>query len=364
MFLLTAKIRKMGDKKKVLFFINSGMGGAERMTVYIAGCLDQKKYDVIFYVIGNDWGVVKQMLPEGYEQKLIKVKNFRDFLTFKMAKAIRTEKPDFAFSSVFPFNFRLCIASAFFSKVKIIVRSDNYLYTQTLIQRMRLFIGYRFLDYLIVQTDEMRDENIKQMWLKPSRVGTYANPVDTATIDKKVANGTDPLDHNVINYVFAGRIAHVKGLDILLQSFAEVLKVNSNSKLYILGDTTGVFEAFYNELLALSASLNIVDNVVFTGFNNNPYLYMKHADCFVLPSRNEGLPNVVIEALYLHTPVAVTTSVPVIERIVNNGVNGYLASVDNVTSLANAMLKCAELGRVESGYTSATKNDFEQLFVK
>lgn len=61
------------------------------------------------------------------------------------------------------------------------------------------------------------------------------------------------------------------------------------------------------------------DCVFCVGFKNNPYVYMKHADCFVLSSRNEGLPNVMIEALYLGTPVAAYKCIPVIERIVDEG---------------------------------------------
>ena len=82
----------------------------------------------------------------------------------------------------------------------------------------------------------------------------------------------------------------------------------------------------------------------------------------MLSSRNEGLPNVLIESLYLGTPVAATKCIPVIERIVRDGQDGFLAETENVESLANAMLKASSLGRVESCYQAAGLDEFQRLF--
>ena len=89
---------------------------------------------------------------------------------------------------------------------------------------------------------------------------------------------------------------------------------------------------------------------------------MKNADCFVLSSRNEGLPNVMIEALYLGTPVAAMKCVPVIERIVEEGKNGFLAAKGNVAELADAMLNAYKLGRITSTYAPHTEEFFCQIF--
>ncbi|RYF19990.1 MAG: glycosyltransferase, partial [Flavobacteriales bacterium] len=120
---------------------------------------------------------------------------------------------------------------------------------------------------------------------------------------------------------------------------------------------------YYNELTAQIFKLDLTDKIIFIGFTDNPYIYMKFADCFVLPSRNEGLPNVVIESLFLGTPVAVTASVPVIRRIVRDGIDGFIVDVDDAEGLADAMVKSVNLGRVSSSYKSATREDFEKLFL-
>ena len=105
-------------------------------------------------------------------------------------------------------------------------------------------------------------------------------------------------------------------------------------------------------------------SVEFTGFKSNPYIYMKNADCFVLSSRNEGLPNVMIEALYLGTPVAAFKCIPVIERIVSEGRTGYLASKENVEELAAAMEKAVTLGRIETTYNANSEEKFRKIFAE
>ena len=98
------------------------------------------------------------------------------------------------------------------------------------------------------------------------------------------------------------------------------------------------------------------------GFQTNPYSYIKYADCFVLSSRWEGLPNVLIEALYLGTPAAAFACIPIIERIVNDGINGYVVKAEDVNGLASAMLDAAKLGRVDFTYKGAGADDYVNLF--
>jgi glycosyltransferase involved in cell wall biosynthesis len=109
---------------------------------------------------------------------------------------------------------------------------------------------------------------------------------------------------------------------------------------------------------------NIEGKVHCVGYQKNPYPYIKYADCFVLSSRWEGLPNVLIEALHLGTPVAAFRCIPIIERIIDNRGNGFTAEKENVTSLAQAMSKSVDLGRIHSSYKSSQIEDFTKLFIE
>ena len=116
----------------------------------------------------------------------------------------------------------------------------------------------------------------------------------------------------------------------------------------------------------LDKELNIINDlendIKCVGFQNNPYPYMNGANCFVLSSRNEGLPNVLLEAQYLGIPSAATSCIPMIKRIVVDDVNGYLAAVDDADSLATAMLNAARLKSIKSTYQPASINDVLNVF--
>ena len=149
---------------------------------------------------------------------------------------------------------------------------------------------------------------------------------------------------------------------MLIDAFIEVCKTRIDVDLYIVGDNTLGGGTIYHDITQKAKDNGLEDIVHCVGYKDNPYIYLKNADCFVLSSRWEGLPNVLIEALYLGTPVASFKCIPVIERIVDHGVNGFLAEKDDVNSLANAMSEAIKLGRVVSSYHSASIDDFVELF--
>lgn len=68
-----------------------------------------------------------------------------------------------------------------------------------------------------------------------------------------------------------------------------------------------------------------------------------------------------IESLYLGTPVAAFKCIPIIERIVTAGVDGFLAEKEDITGLAKAMVEASKLGRIKSVYKSASIADFHHV---
>lgn len=349
-------------KKKIIFFVNSYAGGAEKMTVNIAGFLPKEKYEIVFYILGKDKGLIEQFIPKDYKINRLVLKSYQEFFIHKIVKIIWIEKPDIIFSSLFPINWRICFAKLFFPKTKVIVRSNDNLSTLSFLKIKRLQIAYRFCKKLIVQTHEMKLEHLNILHLDDNKVLELSNPLNEYDIEQKVSNTTSPFSSNNINYVFAGRLSYVKGIDVLIKAFSIVVKKKENALLYVVGDNQNIFRQDYLHFLEIAKDLGIQDKIIFTGFTDNPYLYMKYADCFVLPSRNEGLPNVLLEALFLGTPVVSTISVPVIEKIIQNSSNGYTVAVEDIEGLADGMIKSIDLGRIVSKYKSSTKEDFVKVF--
>jgi glycosyltransferase involved in cell wall biosynthesis len=74
------------------------------------------------------------------------------------------------------------------------------------------------------------------------------------------------------------------------------------------------------------------------GFVQNPYSYMARASLFVLPSKWEGLPTVLVEAMYLGVPIVATDCPGGSREILRDGQFGRLAPVDDPLSLADAIV--------------------------
>lgn len=351
-------------KRKILFFIQNGVGGAERMTVNIAKLLPLSEYDITFCKISIPCALQNGRIDD-FIPKNLKITNIswssQIALIKQMWGIMKRIKPDVVFSSLMPYNQRLLLLKPFFKSTRFIVRNDNYLFTISPIKRFTLKYTYRNASTIIAQTEEMKSE-LCELGLNADKIVVLHNFLDTELISSK-ANAPSPFPiDSITRYVAVGRFAPQKGFDILVKAFAEVIKEKPDSELYIVGDHETNGKIVYNELLALIKDLNINDKVFFVGYTDNPYRYIKNASVYVLSSRYEGLPNVLVEAQFLKTPSAAVECIPIISRMIHDGFNGYLAEPENPQSLAQAMISSSKIEVVIPIYKSSSKEDFISVF--
>lgn len=120
---------------------------------------------------------------------------------------------------------------------------------------------------------------------------------------------------------------------MLLEAFKQVIN-KMDARLIIIGNGELI-----DDLRVTTSHLRLNNRVEFIGHKKNPYPYMKEADCFVLPSSEEGFGLVIVEAMALGTPVLAFDSAgggPM--GILDNGKYGLLIKDINAESLANAMV--------------------------
>ena len=184
-------------------------------------------------------------------------------------------------------------------------------------------------------------------------VHVVPNPVvDSELAAQSAAPVTHPwfADRRVPVVLSAGRLHSHKDFPTLLRAFSGVLK-SRPARLVILGEGSRL-----EGLKALARQLGIDRAVDFPGFQANPFAYMAKARVFVLSSRYEGLPAVLIESMACGTPV-VSTDCHGPREILEGGRWGPLVPVGDSRALAAAILDTLE-HPIDSGRLVSRAGDY------
>jgi len=129
--------------------------------------------------------------------------------------------------------------------------------------------------------------------------------------------------------VVAGRLRREKGIDVLLNALPEVVRRFPEAHLSILGE--GPQESDLKEQVA---KLGLSRSVTFLGFKPDPAPYIGHADVFVLPSRFEGMPNALLEALALDSPAVASDCAGAIRDIQRSNPEMVVVPAENPAALS------------------------------
>ena len=320
-------------------------GGAERVSINILNRLNREKYE-LHLVLGIMEGEALHLLPQDiYVHNLDSARTI--YSLFKLRKKIKEIAPDIVFSSLYRTHIALYFSlKTLIKKPKTILRmpsSPKLVFKYNEMSRafkILLDMALKKADLVIAQTPEMKNEICKYHGINKNKIEVFINPLDTKMIDKKSSSTVSLFDKNYINIVASGRLSHEKGYDILLKAFSKVYQKDSKYRLYIIGADNANEMDKYQEIIK---EHSLYDVVKFLGFQENPYSFYKHCDLFVLSSRREGLPNTVLENLYLKKPVVATRCIPFMEELIKDGENGFLVDVENIEQLANAILNFKNL---------------------
>lgn len=349
----------MHKKKKILIFTPGGVGGAERMSVLIGKLLPKDRFEVKYVVIGRLRNIYN-ILPDGYEVDRIPVRNKYMFSTIRIWWKIIREKPDVVFASHSSYNSRVIRASVWAGR-NVIIRSSNMIGKYSKKTFKKVSASYPRANLLIAQQEEMREEMIRLLKVSPNKVITIQNPLDTNDIDALSSVPSPYPKNDQINIVNVARIHRVKSQDVAIKAMAIVKKTLPRVHLYFVGSYDEKDE-YYQSLRTLITNCHLEDCVHFVGYDKNPYRWVKHADCFVLPSRVEGLPNALVEASYLGVPCVATRCLAIVDDIIKDGQNGFVVDVNNVESFAEALQKAVTIKDCKMVYHPGTSEEIIKVF--
>lgn len=355
---------KYQESVKVLFATASTHGGgAERMLFNIIRSLDSNHTKHLF-VTSND------EVPEVYidDVETIYARKKHAIQAFPLLlKELRFFKPHYVFTTSSNVGYMLILAKKVLgAKFSVFIRcavSPSEIYNSGFKSRMLrkvIRMTYNSTDLIISQTEKMRADLINSYSLRPKKVKTIRNIIDKEFIKKQAQKDVDSeMSSDNYNVVAAGALYSVKGFDILIDAIAPLLN-DSKKHLYILGEER--YEKGYKEFLQNKINrLGVTSNIHLLGHKTNPYPYLAMADLFVMASRKEGYPNVVLESLALGTPV-VATNVVDFSGVIFNGLNGFTVQKESMEELRSGIEKAfhTEFNLTEH---SIDNFDYNTLFI-
>ena len=190
----------------------------------------------------------------------------------------------------------------------------------------------------VIALTEVEAEQYKNMGVDGNKIEIVPNGIDLAEYDDLPEKGRFRRKYNIKDnekiILYLSRIHKIKGLDLLVNAFADLIKEVDNVRLVIVGPDDG----FLSNLKSQIEKLGIGDKVLLTGalYDRDKLEAYIDADVYVLPSRYEAFPNTVLEAFACGTPVIVTDRCSIAD-IVRDKV-GFVVKFDE-NQLANAILK-------------------------
>jgi glycosyltransferase involved in cell wall biosynthesis len=201
--------------------------------------------------------------------------------------------------------------------------------------------------------EESRRDLIDNHGIEPARTRLIYNPVDMDEISHLAA---EPVEHpwfsdSVPIVVNVGRLKLQKRQEVLIEAFARVRR-RRRVRLALVG-RGGMKES----LVQCARDLGVLDDVLFLGFQRNPWKYMKRASLLAMSSEWEGLPCVLTEAMSLRVPIVSTRCPSGPAEMLCDGRAGLLVPVADVSALADGIERILEDGngareRVEEAYAN------------
>lgn len=347
--------------RNVLLISNPHCGGAERVTILFGKLLHDRGYDIellIYKQTKEEKCDILSFVPDYFKVSYVTCR-YR-YLLFRLWGFLKNSNANYVFSSL-PLICHLVIPllKFCFRDKKIVIRECNTpsRHPSAIIRKNRLL--YKHADGIISQTEEMAEEMLQMYDLRRDQITTLINPVDTELIEAKILTRYEyPVGRKI--YVAVGRVQPQKDYTTLIKAFARVLEIKPESMLYIVGNDSGEYADNQKNIVV---SMGLQDKVVFTGFQDNPYKYMVSADCFVLSSEYEGLPNTLLDAVYLNMPVVATASIPFISKLISDYPNGCYVPVGDSEQFAKAMIEVTEtMHGCSKPCNSLLQRDIEPLY--
>ncbi len=339
---MTVNISKNGHNKLAIFMPTLFGGGGQRSMLNLAQGLTERGFEVDMVLVKAE-GAFLSEVPDSV--RLVNLNATRTLTSIpSLIRYLRTERPK-SMLSVFGFVNVIALWAWRLAGVdtKLFVNEQNTVSQEagnasnfrTRITPRLMSRFYPWADGIVVVSKGVREDMAKLTKIPAERIKVIHNPsVVRADI---IRRANEPLDHPWFGegkppvLVAVGRLEPQKDYPMLIEAFARV-RINRDARLIILGEGRE-----REGLEALIKARGLENDVRLEGFVSNPQAYVARSDLFVLSSRWEGLPTVLIEALCCGTPVVSTDCPSGPQEILAGGTYGPLVPVGDAEAFSQAI---------------------------
>lgn len=355
----------MSHKHVAIFLPSLNGGGAERVMVTLANAMAVRGFQMNLVLASATGPYLEDVSPAVRIVDLEAVRVIKALLP--LVRYLRRERPVAMLSAMSHANVVALLARKLARvSVQVVVSEriaisaahqvDSGIAARVNYGLMRMF--YAEADGICTVSQAASKDLSEFIGLPLQRIQTIYNPFDLPRIAQRISA---PIDHpwlarNQPPLLLAiGRLTEQKDFSTLLAAFAQ-LRRRRAARLVILGEGN-MRSTLENQLAGLGLG---ADDVQFPGFVSNPFAWLSRCDLFVLSSRYEGLPGVLIEAMACGSPVVSTNCLSGPEEILEGGRWGRLVPVGDVAALAQAMADTLDTPKAQLPDVRLRAADFEQ----
>lgn len=336
----------MGRQRVSIFLPSLAGGGAERAITIVANGLAKRGVDVIL-VLGTASGPYLDVVHPAVRVVDLGTASMVRALPL-LVRHLRAARPDALLSAMSHANVVAALAHRMEGSRARLVLSERahlgsvfaeYRDWRMRVTRLLMRLTYPWADRIIAVSRGVADDLPRHVPVAPGRVITVYNPVvDEHLCRQAQAAPVHPwlAGQEVPVVLAAGRLIAQKDFATLIDAFAR-LRRERPARLLILGE--GELRPL---LIAQAAQLSVAQDVALPGFEANPFAAMRAAQVFVLSSRFEGLPGVLIQAMACGARVVSTDCPSGPVEVLEDGRWGALVPVGDAAALAAAIAKALD----------------------
>ena len=330
-----------GPQRLALLTSQMEDGGAQRTVLKLAGGLAERGYPVDLVLTRAEGPFLGEVSPD---VRVVDLGAPRVAASVPaLVRYLRAERPVAMLSALDYVNIVALWSRRLAGvRTRLVVSERNHLSTahrHRIVRRDKLVPAlirryYPWADAIVAVSEAVADDLTTMTGLPREGIDVVYNPVVT---DEAARMAGAPLDHPWLRrgqppvVLGVGVLRRQKDFGTLVEAFAD-LRRRRPARLLILGDGPE-----REGLEALVAQKGLASDVQLPGFVANPYPYMKRAAAFALPSRWEGLPGVLIEALFCGVRTVATDCPGGSREILAHGQYGALVPVGDPLAMSAAL---------------------------